>query len=81
MLIIQRRIGDRIVLSDGVEITVTAVTKRGVRLAVQAPKGIGVLRGEVYDAIAAANAAAADTQLEVPALQGSPLETKQHQQK
>ena len=54
MLILQRRVGQRIVVSGGVEITVTAVTKRGVRLAVSAPKGISVLRGEVHDAIALA---------------------------
>jgi carbon storage regulator CsrA len=64
MLIIQRHVGDRIVLSNGVEITVGAVTKRGVRLAVRAPSGIAVLRGEVYDAIVEANAAAAETPFE-----------------
>lgn len=62
MLIVQRRVGERIVMSSGVEITVTAVTKRGVRLALRVPDGIMVLRGEVHDAIAAANAASASTQ-------------------
>jgi carbon storage regulator len=61
MLIIQRRVGERIVMSNGVEITVAAVTKRGVRLALTVPDGLVVLRGEVYDSIAAANAAAAAT--------------------
>jgi len=64
MLIIQRRVGERIVMSNGVEITVAAVTKRGVRLALQAPAGIVVLRGEVHDAVAAANAAAAENGIE-----------------
>jgi len=62
MLIVQRRVGERIVMSSGVEITVTAVTKRGVRLALRVPDGIMVLRGEVHDAIAAANAASATTE-------------------
>jgi carbon storage regulator len=70
MLIIQRHVGESIVLSNGVEITVGAVTKRGVRLAVRAPNGIAVLRGEVYDAIVEANAAAAGTPFE-----SAPLET------
>ncbi len=61
MLIIQRRLGERIVMSDGVEITVIAVTKRGVRLAMTIPDGLVVLRGEVYESVAAANAAAAAT--------------------
>ncbi len=59
MLILQRRIGQRIVVSGGVEIIITAVTRRGVRLAVSAPPGVSVLRGEVHDAIAQANASAA----------------------
>lgn len=61
MLILRRRVGERIVMSDGVEITVAAVTKRGVRLALSVPDGLVVLRGEVHDAIAAANAEAAAT--------------------
>jgi carbon storage regulator len=66
MLIIQRRKGERIVMSNGVEITVAAVTKRGVRLALRVPDGLVVLRGEVHDSIAAANAAAAATPFEGP---------------
>jgi carbon storage regulator len=61
MLILQRRVGQRIVVSGGIEITVTSVSKRGVRLAVSAPPGVTVLRGEVYDDVAEANAQAADS--------------------
>ncbi len=61
MLILQRRVGERVVVSGGIEITVTAVTKRGVKLAVSAPPGVSVLRGEVHDAIVQANAQAAQT--------------------
>jgi carbon storage regulator len=62
MLILQRRVGQRIVVTGGVEITVTAVSKTGVRLAISAPRGIAVLRGEVYDQIVQANARAADSE-------------------
>jgi carbon storage regulator len=59
MLIIQRRVGERLVITGGIEITVTAVSGRGVRLAIDAPRGVLVLRGEVHDAVVAANADAA----------------------
>lgn len=59
MLIVQRKIGEKIVISGGIEVMVTSVNGRSVRLGVTAPRGILVLRGEVHDAIAAANAAAA----------------------
>jgi carbon storage regulator len=62
MLILQRHVGQRIVVSGGIEITVTAVSKTGVRLAVSAPRGVAVLRGEVYDQVAQANARAADSE-------------------
>lgn len=61
MLILQRRVGERIVISGGVEVTVIAITKRGVRLAVSAPRGVAVLRGEVHDEVVAANVGAAGT--------------------
>jgi carbon storage regulator len=67
MLIIQRRVGERIVMSNGVEITVAAATKRGARLAMKVPDGLVVLRGEVHDAIAAANAEAAASPFDAPA--------------
>ncbi len=59
MLILQRRIGERIVVEGGIEITVTEITRRGVRLAVSAPPGITILRGETHDAIVASNQKAA----------------------
>jgi carbon storage regulator len=55
MLILQRRVGERIVIGGGIEITVAAVTPKAVRLAVDAPREVTVLRGEVYDAITAAD--------------------------
>lgn len=58
MLIVQRKVGEKIAIGGGIEITVTAVNGRSVRLGVNAPRGVLVVRGEVHDAIVAANAAA-----------------------
>jgi carbon storage regulator CsrA len=58
MLIVQRRVGERITIGEGIEVTIQSTTRGGVRLAIVAPRGIAVLRGEVHDAIAEANAAA-----------------------
>lgn len=65
MLIIRRRVGERIVIGSNIEITVASATRRVVRLAIQAPKGIPVLRGEVHDTVAAANVAASTAMLEL----------------
>ncbi len=59
MLILQRRVGERVVVDGVVEITVTSVTRNAVRLAVNAPAGVTVVRGEVHDVVAEENARAA----------------------
>ncbi len=51
-------------MSSGVEITVAELTKRGVRLALRIPDDVTVLRGEVLDAVAAANVASAATSID-----------------
>jgi carbon storage regulator len=67
MLIVQRRVGERIVIGNGIEVMVTEVGSRGVRLGVIAPRGVLVLRGEVHDSIVAANTAATSS----PPLKGA----------
>jgi carbon storage regulator len=61
VLILQRRIGEKIVVGGEIEITVAEITKRGVRLAVRAPSGVTILRGETHDAVVASNALAAQS--------------------
>ncbi|HMI85485.1 MAG TPA: carbon storage regulator [Polyangiaceae bacterium] len=60
MLMISRRIGETIVIGD-IEITVTEIHRKGVRLAVKADASHLVLRGEVRDAIEKANRQAAQS--------------------
>ncbi|MCA9644374.1 MAG: carbon storage regulator [Polyangiaceae bacterium] len=65
MLIIARRVGQRIVLGDDIEIHVTALSRKVVKIGVVAPRGRAVLRGEVHDSILEANQASLDGSLEV----------------
>jgi carbon storage regulator len=60
MLVVRRRVGERIVVGNGIEIVITEIGARSVRVGVSAPRGIQILRGEVHDAVAHANAAAAE---------------------
>jgi carbon storage regulator len=60
MLIVHRRVGERLVVGGGIEITIANSSRRGVRLGIVAPRGVPVLRGEVHDAVAAANAIASE---------------------
>ena len=61
MLMISRRVGERIVLDDATEIVVTEIHRRTVRLGVRAAPGTQVMRGEVRDAIEQENQRAAQS--------------------
>lgn len=55
MLALTRRIGEQIVISDNVVITVADIKGDIVRLAFKAPKEIRIYRSEIYNEIAAEN--------------------------
>ena len=59
MLLVSRHLGERIVIAGDIEVVVQKIQRRTVKLAIRAPAGTTVLRGEVYDAIVAENRAAA----------------------
>ena len=66
MLILQRKEGESLLIGDEVEVTVLAVEAGRVRLAIQAPRSVPILRSELKVA-AQANREAADEEV-------SPLE-------
>ena len=59
MLVITRKTDQSIVINGEIEIVVVGITKDGVRLGIEAPRHVQVHRREVFEAIKAANAAAA----------------------
>ncbi len=59
MLILSRKIGQRIVIGDDVEITVVDVRGEQVRLGITAPRSIAVHRKELLEQVAAENVEAA----------------------
>jgi len=56
MLILTRKIGESIIISDNVKVTVLGVEGRQIRVGIDAPKEISVHREEIYNKIAAENA-------------------------
>ena len=59
MLILGRRPGDSIVIEGGIKIVVLACERGGVRLGIEAPPEVTILRGEIVQAVEAANRGAA----------------------
>lgn len=62
MLVLSRRVGERLMIGDDIVITVIDVRSDGVRIGIDAPREVRVTRAEIYEAVTEANreAAAAD---------------------
>jgi len=51
MLILTRKIGESIIVGDNITIKIVETGKNSVRIGIDAPKEISVLRQEVFDSI------------------------------
>jgi carbon storage regulator len=60
MLVLTRKPGEQIMIGEGIVITVLEGRGDGVRIGIEAPRGVPIQRREVIEAIAAANLAAAE---------------------
>jgi carbon storage regulator len=55
MLVLSRRVGERLLIGDNIVITIIEVRSDGVRVGIDAPREISVNRAEVIEAVTAAN--------------------------
>lgn len=55
MLALTRKIGEKIIIGDNIELTIFDIKGDSVRLSIDAPKDIKIYRGEIYDLIVAEN--------------------------
>jgi len=51
MLVLSRKVGERILIGENISVTVVRVTGGGVRLGVEAPSNMPVVRQELKDRI------------------------------
>jgi len=58
MLVLTRRVGEKLVIGNEVIVEVVSVSGEGVRLGITAPRETSVHRFEIFDEIQAANRAA-----------------------
>ena len=50
MLILRRKKNESILIGDNIRVTITECASNGVRLAIEAPKQISVIREELFEA-------------------------------
>jgi len=68
MLVVTRKAGESIVIGDKIRITVVALEGDRVRIGVEAPKEVTILRQELWEAVCQENRTAAKTGPEAIAL-------------
>ena len=61
MLILSRNEGESIVIDGGIRIVVLACDRKGVRLGIEAPPHVTILRSEIVEAIAEENKRAGES--------------------
>jgi carbon storage regulator len=77
MLVLTRKVGERILIGDDIVITVLDSRGDGVRIGIDAPRGVKIQREEVLKAVAEANVEAAaapdDAEARLRAALGGPV--------
>ena len=68
MLILSRKINEKIMIGDDISVSIIEIRGDQVRIGVDAPRKVKVFRQEVYDAIKAENKAAAESAPVLPQL-------------
>lgn len=59
MLVLTRKVGEQILIGDDIVITVLDSRGEGIRIGIDAPRGVPIQREEVLRAVSEANVAAA----------------------
>lgn len=59
MLVLSRRVGEKLLIGDDIVITVIDTRGDGVRLGIEAPRSTSIHRAEVVEAVTASNESAA----------------------
>ncbi|MDQ1583915.1 MAG: carbon storage regulator [Microbacteriaceae bacterium] len=55
MLVLTRKIGEKILIGDDIEVTILDIRGDGIRVGIDAPRGVKIQRDEVLRAVEAAN--------------------------
>lgn len=65
MLVLTRKVGETIWIGEDVEIIISEVNGEQVKVAINAPRSIEIVRGELRQDISTSNAEAAQTNLQL----------------
>jgi len=55
MLVLSRKLGEKILVGDGISITITQISDSRVSIGIDAPQCVPILRGELHHKLATGN--------------------------
>jgi carbon storage regulator len=65
MLVISRKINEKIKIGDNIEIVIVSIDKNQVKIGIEAPKNLTILRSELLENIKEQNLKAAKTDIDI----------------
>jgi carbon storage regulator len=65
MLVLTRKINQKLIINDNIEVIVLESSKNTVKLGVRAPKGVHIYREEIYNEIKKSNKQATNLDIDV----------------
>lgn len=68
MLILNRKIGESIILGDNIEVKILDMQDGKIKMGIEAPRDISILRKEVYDAVIEENKKSIETEFDISIL-------------
>ncbi len=72
MLVITRKVGDRLQIGDDITVTLLEISGSSVRIGIDAPAEVAVYRHEILQAVQDENRAAAEATAELPTAEPPP---------
>ena len=68
MLVLNRKIGESIILGDNIEVVILDISDGKIKIGIEAPKEVNILRKEVYDAVKAENQRSLEAEIDILSL-------------
>lgn len=65
MLILNRKLGETIIIGENIEVKILEVQDGKVKIGIEAPKDISILRKEIYDAVIEENQKSLESQVDI----------------
>lgn len=68
MLILTRKLNQKLIINDDIEIVILDSNKNSVKIGVNAPRGVQIYREEIYNEIKKSNKQSIDTNADIDAI-------------